>query len=207
MFFLGGCFLIVSGGFRWGGLFAFNRKKPVFPLERAFCCLFLNLPLCFSLAFFCLPLFQLLFLCLCFFSLFFPFLFLLLLSFCFYSFSLLFAFVSWKNNIKKFNWRIFSSILCFLGVSCLVFSLFFSLLFPDCKLCFLFNSNVFRFKKPKLKNTNFWSKRGFQFFFFLSLCFAKCQKLSFFWGGPFFLANFGWGSKSTINRYFSRFLI
>ena len=49
---------------------------------------------------------------------------------------------------------------------------------------FLFIINVFGFKNPKLKNTNFWSKGKLQENgFFMSLCFAKCEKLSFF--GPF----------------------
>ena len=47
---------------------------------------------------------------------------------------------------------------------------------------FLFNINVLGFKKTKLKNTNFWSKGGLQQngVFFMTLCFAKCEKLSFF---------------------------
>ena len=46
---------------------------------------------------------------------------------------------------------------------------------------FMFYINVFGFKKSKLKNTNFWSKGGLQQNgFFMNLCFAKCEKLSFF---------------------------
>ena len=53
----------------------------------------------------------------------------------------------------------------------------------------MFNIIVFGFKKPKFKNTNFWSKGGLQHNgFFINLCFAKCEKLSFF--GVFFFGNF-----------------
>ena len=63
---------------------------------------------------------------------------------------------------------------------------------------FLFNINVFGFKKPKLKNNNFWWKGGLQQngFFFIDLCFARCEKLSFFVAA--FLVNFDWCSKRTI---------
>ena len=43
---------------------------------------------------------------------------------------------------------------------------------------------MFGFKECKFKKTLFFSKkRGLQHngFFFMSLCFAKCEKLSFFW--------------------------
>ena len=49
--------------------------------------------------------------------------------------------------------------------------------------------HCFGFQKPKLKNINFVQKRGCNImFFFMNLCFAKCEKLSFL--GFFFLANF-----------------
>ena len=70
---------------------------------------------------------------------------------------------------------------------------FLSFFFPDLELCLFFNIIVFGFKKPKFKNTNFWSKGGLQHNgFFMNLCFAKCEKLSFFWGAFFgkFLAVF-----------------
>ena len=78
----------------------------------------------------------------------------------------------------------FSSILCFFWFPVL-FSLsnplFLSLFFSGIQLCFLFNINVFGFKKHKLKNTNFWSNGELQQNgFFNNLCFAKCEKLSFF---------------------------
>ena len=55
--------------FCWGGLFflsslCFLIQKLVFPLEKGIFCSCLSLSLCFSLAFFGLPLFQSLFLCL-----------------------------------------------------------------------------------------------------------------------------------------------
>ena len=75
-------------------------------------------------------------------------------------------------------------------LSCFLFEISFSYLcvFPDFELCFLLNIIVFGFKKPKLKNTNFWSRGGLQHngFFCMSLCFAKCEKLSFWGGGLFF---------------------
>ena len=46
--------------------------------------------------------------------------------------------------------------------------------------------NVFGFKTNNLK-TQFLVKRGVATkHFFIKLCFAKCEKLSFFWGGAFF---------------------
>ena len=73
-------------------------------------------------------------------------------------------------------------------LSCFLFEISFSYLsfFPDFELCLLFNINVFGFKKPKFKNTNFWSKGELQHNgFFMNLCFAKCEKLSFIWGAFF----------------------
>ena len=69
---------------------------------------------------------------------------------------------------------------------------------------FLFNIIVFGFKKKtKLKNTRFWSKGGLQQNgFFMNLCFAKCEKLSFF-GGPFFGQILVDVQKHYKNRYFS----
>ena len=52
---------------------------------------------------------------------------------------------------------------------------------------FLFNIIVFVFKKTKLKKHQILVKRGVatKRVFFMTLCFAKCEKLSFFLG-PFF---------------------
>ena len=133
----------------------------------------------------------------------FSFCFLLVPSFSlFLSFSVFFGFVSWKltaskDSIAKF---FFSSILCLFWVSCLVFSfksLFLIFVFSWYSVIFLFNINVFGFKKHKLRNTNFGSKGELQQNgFFNNLCFATCEKLSFFL--PLFWPNFGWCSKNTI---------
>ena len=173
----------------------FLIEKPCFsPLKGAFFGLFsvfLFLP---PLTFFGLPFSVSLSLslfcsCLSFFLL----VFLLWLSFWFLFLSLfslffLLCFCSWieqHENIKLqflgFQW------MCSLFlVSCLVFSLkslFLIFLFSWFWVMLLFNIIVFGFKKPKLKNTNFWSKGGLQHNgFFMNLCFARCEKLSFFWG-------------------------
>ena len=199
--------------FYWGGavysflFFAFNTKTGFPPRKRHFC-LFWSLSLCFSWAFSGLPLFQFLFLCLSLslsislsLSLVLFFLFFLLVlvllsfgSFClshyFHLFLLLFH---ERNHIKTFNCNFFFlSIFSFL-VSCLVFSfqipfsyLCCFLLFPDFKLWFLFNMNVFGFKTNDLKHKPFWSRGVLQQnVFFVNPCFAKCEKLSFL-RGPFF---------------------
>ena len=112
-----------------------------------------------------------------------------------------------RNNIKIFNYRVFhDQYLLFLGVSCLIkknifLSLFF---FPDFKFCFC-STSMFLVSKTQVKNTILWSKGGLQqnFFGFMSLCFAKCEKLSF-------LAILGksWMmfKKPYNNRYFSTVL-
>ena len=167
--------------------------------------------------FFDLPLFLFLFLCLSlalvflssFLSFFFAFfLFLVFVSFSFFLSSLLLF--SEKNNMKILNCNLFfhQSFLFFM-VSCLVFpfkSLFLIFVFfPDFKLCFLFNMNVFGFKTNNLKNTIFWWKGGLQQnVFFINLCFAKCEKLSFFL--PLFCPILVDVQKHYKNRYFSTFL-
>ena len=169
--------------------------------------------------FFGLPLFLFLFLCLSlalvlFFlsslSLFF------LLSFGSFFFSLshfsfFFAFVFWKEQHAIFKLQfIFSSIFSLFMVSCLVFlfQIHFSYLcfFPGIQLCFLFNINVFGFKKHKLRNTNFWSKGELQqnvFFFFFTCVLKNMKSYRFFCP---FLANFLlMFKKHCKNRYFSTF--
>ena len=160
------------------------------------------------LTFFGLPLFLFIFLCLSVVLFFFP----SFLSF-FFAFFLFLVFVSFfpclsslllfheKKNIKIFNCNFFPEIfsLSFGFLSCFSVSnpFFLSLLFPDFKLCFLFNINVFSFKKNKLKSTKKQKKTNCnKTGFFMNLCFAKCQKLSFFFAS--FLPNFGWCSKNTI---------
>ena len=147
-------------------------QKNLFPPQKGIFCLFLVCLVLSLFAFFGLPLFQFLFLCLSVALFFLP----SFLSF-FFAFFLFLVFVSFfpflsslllfheKNNIKIFNCNyffpeIFS--LSFGFLSCFLFEIPFSYLcfFPDFKLCFLFNINVFSFKKTKLKSTHFWSKRG-----------------------------------------------
>ena len=81
-------------------------------------------------------------------------------------------------------------------VSCLVFlfQIHFSYLcfFPGIQLCFLFNINVFGFKKHKLRNTNFWSKGELQQNGFLITCVLKNVKSYRFSVCPF-LAKFFFG--------------
>ena len=108
-----------------------SEKKPVFPLKKGHFCLFLSVSLCFSWAFFGLPLVKFLFLCLSllFFSFFLPSCLSFLLSFGSFFFSLSFFFCLLcfcfmkSSNIKIFNCKVFSSILCLFLVFCLVFSL------------------------------------------------------------------------------------
>ena len=102
------------------------------------------------------------------------------------SVSFFFAFVS-----KIFNYKVaFHQSFFFWGgfLSCFLFQIPFSYLcFCLILGCVLSNINVFLVsKKDKLKHTCL-VKRGVatKRFFFMNLCFAKCEKLSFFWG-PFF---------------------
>ena len=49
---------------------------------------------------------------------------------------------------------------------------------------------MFWFQNKQLKNTHIFGQEGgggveTKRFFYINLCFAKCEKLSFFWGGPF----------------------
>ena len=106
-------------------------EKPVFPLEKGIFGLFFSVSLCFSLAFFGLPLFKCLFLCLSpalfsFFTSFLSFCSCFLLVPCFSLFLSLFLFFCFlcllfheRNNIKILNCKVFvSSILslCWLPV-------------------------------------------------------------------------------------------
>ena len=70
---------------------------------------------------------------------------------------------------------------------------------------FLFNINVFSFKKNKLKSTKKQKNKLQQNIFFMNLCFAKCEKLSFFFA-PFFAKFWFMFKKHYKNRYFSTFL-
>ena len=171
------------------------------------------------LTFFGLPLFLFLFLWLSVVLLFFP----SFLSF-FFAFFLFLVFVSFfpflsslllfheKKNIKIFNCNFFPEIfaLSFGFLSCFSVSnpFFLSLLFPDFKLCFLFNINVFSFKKNKLKSTKKNKKKQLQQNgVFLWTCVLQNVKSYRFFFAPFFFAKF-WlmFKKHYKNRYFSKFL-
>ena len=148
-----------------------RQRKTCFPIEKGIFGLFLSLSLCFSLAFFGLPVFQFLFICLSlscsilyFFLPVFLFCFLFVPSFSlFLSFSFFFALLHERNNIKTLNCNeFFPEIFSLVLVSCLVFSfqsLFLIFVFPDLSYIFV-QHQCFWFQKTKLKNTSFWSKRG-----------------------------------------------
>ena len=96
-----------------------------------------------------------------------------LLSFCYLVFVSFFHFLSSlllfheKNNIKIFNCNFFPEILSLVLVSFLFFvskPFLLSLLFPDFKLCFLFNIKVFDFQTHNFKKKKeiFGSKGGLQ---------------------------------------------
>ena len=102
-----------------------------------------------------------------------------------------------ENNIYITKFFCNQSFLIFLGfLSCFLFQLLSSYLcfFLILSYVFLFNMNVIGFKTSKLKiqkkNTQmFGQKEGCNKSVFSNLCFAKCEKLSFFW--VIYLANFG----------------
>ena len=102
-----------------------------------------------------------------------------------------------RTTSNIFNSNLFSSIFFFFWglLSCFSFQFFVSLflLFLDFKLCFLFNMSVFGFKTNNLKTHTFLVKKrvATKRFFFMSVCFAKCQKLSFLGFFFFSWANFG----------------
>ena len=205
--------------FVWFFLFFvfFNAKKNlVFPLEKGIFCLFSVFLFLSPLALSDLPLFLFLFPCLSlfFFSFFIPSCLCFLLSFgsLFGSLSLFF-FLLWfsfmKETTSKYSIASFFFISIFSFFSFLPFfvssSFFLSLLFPDFKLCFLFNIKVFDFQTNNLQKNIFWSKGGLQQNgFFYQPVFWKMSKVIVFLGH--FLGNF-WSmfKKHYKNRYFSTF--
>ena len=193
------------------------QKKTVFPWKGIFC-LFLSVSHCFSLAFFGLPLFQFLFLrlsldlvlflpsCLSI-SLSFGSLF-LSLSFLFYL--LCFCFMKGTTSEYKIAKFFFINTFSLFGIlSCFFFQIPFSYLcfFLILIYVFLFNINVFGFKKAQVEHTSFWSKGGVatKRCFFMSLCFANCEKLSF-WGGHLFGKFWLMFKKNTIKLVFQHIL-
>ena len=174
----------------------YYKKNLVFPLEKGIFGLFLSVSLCSSLGFFWPPPFSI-FLSLSISSSS-PFLlpsclsFLLSFASLFLSLSFLFFLLHEKKQHQK-DWCTkfsFINLFSFL-VSCLLFSLksLFLLLvfFADLKLCFCSTSLFLVSKKNQVEKHQFLVKRGVatKRFFFMSLCFGKCEKLSFFWGAFF----------------------
>ena len=126
--------------------------------------------------------------CLSFFLLIFLFCFLLFPCFClFRSLSFFFAFASWKEQHQNIKLQSFPSSIFSLFWFPVLFSLwnpfFLSLpfFFLILSYVFLFNINVFGFKKAQVQEHQFLVKRGVAPKQFL----WTCEKLSFF-GGPFF---------------------
>ena len=182
------CFFLVL--FFW----LFNTEKNlVFPPRKGHFLFIFSVSLSFSLSPFGPPsfsvslylsLFFLLFVLPSFLSFFAFFWFLVFVPFLFLSLSSLLFFHE-RNNIKILNCKFFFEIISYFSFLpfFLSSSFFLSLLFPDFKLCFLFNIKVFGFKTKNLEKTFFGQKGGCnKTVFFINLCFAKCQKLSFFFG-------------------------
>ena len=179
----------------------FNRQKTCFPPRKGHFLLIFNVSLSFSLNLFWPPPFSVslsLSLCCSFlFSFLLVFLFCFLFVACFLSLSFLFFLHCFlfheKKNIKIFNCNFFPEIfsLSFGFLSCFSVSnpFFLSLLFPYFKLCFLFNINVFSFKKNKLKSTKKQKKKktiATKRFFFYEPVFCKMSKVIVFFVASFF---------------------
>ena len=202
-------FLVCCCSFPFFAL-SYTEKNLVFPPKKGIFVYFLCFSFFLPLPFFGLPLFSI-FLSLSlsascpfflsFLSFFFAF-------FCFLVFVSFFPFLSSlllfqeKNNIRKIDVQSSSSsIFFFLGfLSSFLFEIPFSSLcfFADLKLCFC-STSLFWVSKNQVEKHQFLVKRGVatKRFFFMNLCFAKCKKLSFFWGAIFW-ANFGGCAKNTI---------
>ena len=180
----------------------YYKKTCFFPLEKGIFGLFLSVSLCSSLAFFLAsPFFNFSFSVYLFFLFsFFPsFLSFFFAFFCFLVFVSFFPFLSSlllfheKSNIRKIDVQCFSSSIFFDFLSSFLFEIPFSSLcfFADLKLCFC-SPSLFLVSKNQVEKHHFLVKRGVatKRFFFMNLCFAKCDKLSFFWGhfwGKFWL--------------------
>ena len=151
----------------------FLIEKPSFPPRKGHFWFIFSVSLSFSLSLFWPPL------CFCFsfsvslvssfLSSFLPlfFAFFWFLAFVsFFNLSFFFAFVSWQEqpqNKYSIAHFFFINLFSFFGFLCLFFlsnPFLLSLLFPDFKLCFLFNMIVFGFKKAKKKTHQFLVKRG-----------------------------------------------
>ena len=170
------------------------------------------------LTFFGLPLFLFLFLCLSVVLFFFPsFLSLFFAFFLFLVFVSFFPFLSslllfHEKKTSKYSIAIFFlKYFLFLLVSCLafLFQIPFSYLCFFLILSYVFcsTSMFFSFKRTNWKAQKKQKKKQLQQngFFFMNLCFAKCQKLSFFFAS-FFAKFWLMFKKHYKNRYFSKFL-
>ena len=212
--------------FFWGGVLVFffallslffNRQKTCFPPRTGHFLFVFNVSLSFSLNLFWPPPFSVslsLSLCCSFlftFLLVFLFCFLFVSCFClFLSLSFFIAFVSWKEKHENIQLQfVFLKYFLFLLVSCLAFLfqipfsylcffLILSYVFSSTSMFLVSKRTNWEAQKNKKKKTN-CNKTGF----FMNLCFAKCEKLSFFFC-PFFLPMMF--KKHYTNRYFSIFL-
>ena len=197
---------VFFGFFFWFSVF-FNTKNLVFPLEKGIYCLFSVFLFLFPLAFFDFPLFLFLFPCLSlfFFSFFIPSCLCFLFSFgsLFGSLSLFF-FLLWfsfmigttsKYSIASFFLHQYF-IFCFLPFF-VSSSVFLSLLFPDFKLCFLFNIKVFDFQTNNLQKKTKLVKRGVATngFFYQPVFWKMSKVIVLFW---VFFGNFWLMFKNTI---------
>ena len=205
------CFFVL---FFW----LFNTKNLVFSPRKGHFLFIFSVSLSFSLSLFWPPsvcvslslsLFFLLFFLSSFLSLFLLSYGSLFLSLSFFFFLLCFSFMKGTTSKKSIASFFFINILSFL-VSCLLFfQVSFSYLCYFLILSYVFYSTS-RFlvsKQTAKKKQIFLVKRGVatKRFFFINLCFAKCEKLSFFWC-PFFGQILGDVQKRYKNGYLSTFL-
>ena len=186
-------FVVFFGGF-------LSTKKTLFsPKKRAVLFIF-SVSLSFSLSLFWPPSFSvsLSLFSLFFFSFFLPSCLSFLLSFGSVFFVSFFLFLSSllffpeRNHIKILNCKFcLHPYFLFFLVSCLfLFQVPFSYLCSFLILSYVFVQHQgFWFPNKQLKKKHSFVKRGVatkRFFFFINLCFGKCQKLSFFFCLPFF---------------------
>ena len=192
------CFLLLFVFFLVPFLSLLLIEKPDFsPWKRHFWFIF-SVSLSSSLNLFWPPPFLFVFLCLSFALVFLSsFLSFFGLSFCFLFLSLFhcsffFAFVSsieQHENIKL-QFILFINMFSFFGfLSCFLFEIYFSYLCFFLILSYVFcSTSLFLVSNnPSWKTPMFGHKGGCNItVFFMNLCFAKCEKLSFFLGGLFF---------------------
>ena len=194
-------FVLLFFCFFWAFPFlTFNRKKPVFPPRKGHFLFIFESPPLFLLSLFWPPPFSvslslsLSCSCLSFLLLFFLLCFLLVPCFvsCFVFVSSLLFFHE-KNNIRRFNCNLFSSIFSLFWFPVLLFlsnPFALSLLFPD------FKHDCFWFQNKQLKKHTFLAKRRVATKrVLLWTCVLQTVKSYLFLGGLFW-AKFGWCSKT-----------